>query len=89
MQICPTNDYKQKSVFEWSIFDYIHALKNEADRKEFNGEFAESKALNAFADTLINRVKKRTWILRALKSPFLFLIATSPRTIMRRRNPNQ
>ena len=55
MQICPSHDHERKDIKDWTVFDYLSAIHNEADRYEFNGQLEISKALNNFARSLLQK----------------------------------
>lgn len=55
MQICPSHSHEHKDIKDWGVFDYLNALRNEADRYEFNGKTEISKAFNDFARSLLRK----------------------------------
>lgn len=55
MQICPSYDHERKDIKDWTVFDYLNAIRNEADRYEFNGQLEISTALNNFARSLLRK----------------------------------
>lgn len=55
MQICPTHDHERKDIKDWDVFNYLNALRNEADRYEFNGQLDISRAFNNFAHALLEK----------------------------------
>ena len=55
MQIAPDFSYESKDIKDWDAFDYMHFLRNSADRYEFNGKLDVSKALNSLARQLLRK----------------------------------